>query len=180
MRLLFVKADKIGSKIIRWGLSEPASHVAVEFETSDLVYHSYVIGIRAATKRHFHETYDVVSSVRFNLSPTEDRECFNDFFDSIPDKQNYDYPALIYFGWRAFLKKYFNRDFPRFNDWQKTEGFLCTEATYLLADVLARRLGIMILPEDKDLAMVTPSQLYTLLCDKIKAENLPFSYASEE
>ena len=178
MRLLFVRADKIGSRIIRWGLSEPASHVAVEFNTSDLVYHSYVIGIRAATKRHFHANYDVVSSVSFNLTEDQDRKCFTDFFDSIPVKQSYDYPALMYFGWRAFLKKYFNHDFPRFNTWQKTEGFLCTEATYLLAEVLAQRLGIMILPEDKDLAMVTPSQLYALLCDKIKAENLPFTYAS--
>ncbi len=178
MKLLFVKANKVGSKLIRWGVGEPASHVAVMFNSSELVYHSYVVGIKKDIKRKFFDTYEVVSHIDFDFP--EDREFFNDFLDNVPDKNSYDYSALFYFGWRAFLKKYFNRDFPRLNGWQKTEGFLCTEVTYLLAEVLAKRLGIMILPEDKDLAMVTPSHLYTLLCDKIKAENLPFTYASGE
>jgi len=178
LKILFVKANKIGSKIIRWGLNEPASHVAVQFGTSAMVYHSYLTGIREAHETDFHTDYDIVSEIDLDLF--DESFILSRFEDAIPKKQTYDYPALFYFAWRGFLYKYFHRPFPRLNSWQEGGGFLCTEITYILAEILAEELAVMILPEDKDIAMVSPWTLYQLLKDNLSSKSMPFKVSNRE
>lgn len=177
MRIVFVKADKIGSKLIRWGTGEPASHVGIIFDTVDLAYHSYATGIREETKEHFTDFYDIVAEVKITATPDQEKQLQKAFKEFIPDGNTYDWPALLYFGYRAALHKFLNRPYPVLNSWQEHNGFLCTEITYISAELVATILGYQILSDDFDLAMVTPWGLFLLLVERIKKCSLPFSYS---
>lgn len=178
MKILFVRSGKIGSKLIRWGTSEPVSHVAVEFESSKFIYHSYISGIRPIEKPLFKEHYEVVCQIDLHIDYIDDEKMLRAFCAMLPEKQFYDYGALFYFAWRAALHKFFRVPYPRYNHWQDGEGFLCTEITYVLGEVIAEQLGIMLLPENHDIAMTSPWNLYELLKRKIKANGLSFSATS--
>lgn len=173
MKILFVCSDKIGSKIIRWGLGEPVSHVAVEFSSEHLIYHSYGSGINVIEPYEFYEHNHVVASISLNIA--SDKEIHSNFIASIPPIQKYDYLGLLYFAWRGFLKKFFKIPLPRLNAWQERENFLCTELDYILCNTLAEKIGIMLLPENLDIAMVSPWQLFKLMQTKIAVNRWPFS-----
>lgn len=176
MKLLAVKADMIGSKIIRWGLREPASHLAVQFSTTNETFHSYATGIHNETKAVFNAKYEIVGTLDLPLSEYKETLALRLFKDSIPAHNSYDYGAMFYFAYRAALFRVFQTPFPRLNSWQQDEGFLCTEAIYLAATVYAQQTGIMILPDDKDYAMVSPWQALQLVKERLTSCKHPFLY----
>lgn len=176
MKILFVRSNKIGSKIIQWGLDEPVSHVAVEFSDAHLIYHSYGSGITVVEPYEFYEKHSVIGSISLNVA--SDEEIHRLFKSSIPPRHGYDYLGLLYFTWRGFLKKFFNRPLPRLNAWQEQENFLCTELDYILCNTLAEKTGLMLLPENYDIAMLPPWQLFKLMQTKIAVNNWPFSVYS--
>lgn len=178
MRLVFVKANKIGSKIIRWGTGEPASHVAVIFEHNAHFYHSYLTGIHLETDQEIIDGYDIVSEINIHLNLEQERRVHDIFKASISPSSFYDYLALGYFTYRAVLHKFLGKDYPRMNAWQEGEGFLCTEVAYLVANALTTELATMVLPENFDYSMVTPWQLYELLVERIQLCKLPFVFSS--
>lgn len=173
MKILFVQSNLIGSKIIRWGLEEPVSHVAIEFSDGNLIYHSYGSGIRVIQPDEFYKHNVVVASITLNTA--SDKDIHAHFLKSLPPRQRYDYFGLLYFAWRGFLRKSFKIPLPRFNAWQERENFLCTELDYILCNTLAEKIGIMLLPENHDIAMVSPWQLFKLMQTKIAVNHWPFS-----
>lgn len=164
MHFLFVKNGLPGSRLIRWGTGEDCSHVAILFDAGGMVFHSYLTGIKKETKSRFMSKYRVVYEVSFPFtSPDDDERAYELMMDSVPVKNSYDYGALTYFTYRAALNKLFGIDYPRLNAWQDDEGFLCTELTYLGAEVYKQVMGESILPVGFDLAMVTPGRLRLMM-----------------
>ncbi len=177
MKILAVKSDKIGSKIIRWGIDEPASHIVIEFPLSQVAYHSYIFGIEAKWGHELRKHYKIVGEIDLKISPQVEKKCLDIFRESIPRKQHYDYGAIIYFGWCALMHKLFNRPYPRLNDWNEDEGFLCTEIIYLLATALAKEAAIMILPDNHDLAITKPWETINLIAERLKKCGAQYSFS---
>lgn len=159
MKLLAVRADKIGSKIIQWGTKEPASHLAVSVFDAPTVFHSYGTGIVRIPENQFFQIYEVVDEVNLPLSMRQEKDAHIYMREVSGTTNSYDYPALAYFAFRATLHKFFGTRYPLVNRWQTTEGYICTEVAYPVAEIYAELTGKMILPDDRDLAMVTPYQL---------------------
>ena len=169
MNLLFVKSDKIGSKIIRWGLGEDVSHVIVEFDGKYHQYfHSYGMRLQPLSPKEYAAIgYEVVHKIELYL-PYEEECVAQDMYYKDSKYQLYDYPSFVYFGWRAALKKFFDVPFPKRNSANERDKTLCTEALYLAADIFADITGYVILPTDMDLAITTPKDSYFKISEHVK------------
>lgn len=168
MNFLFVKSEKLGSRIIRWGTDEPASHLAVEFEREGVVYHSYGTGIQRVWDYTFKNDYEVVASVTIPTTEIQEKYIEN-YLKRSSTYQKYDYMALCYFAFRAALHKFLGISMPTQNTLNVPDNDLCTELAYLAAEGLVKAGGPMILPEGRDLAITTPWQFKKLLQLKLNA-----------
>lgn len=155
MKLLWVRSDAIGSRIITWGTGSISSHFAVEYK--GIVVHSYLIGVHATLASKFHSSYNVVHGLQFDL-PTV---VIDRIWDGMLQKkcgEFYDYPALAYWVVAAVAKKFFRVPLPKQNAWQNKDWSLCTEVARGISNNLPDR------PlKHVDLAMVLPDELYSIL-----------------
>jgi hypothetical protein len=156
VKILFVKSNLLGSKIIRWGLNEESSHVAIQFNS--LIVHSSVFGVSLVWNKSFYKHYKVVNELDYSdrLDLREEDKVFCGIMDNY-DESRYDYSALIYFIFRGLLKKLFKIPFPNKNPLNEANSFLCTE----LISKLPKRLTV-----DIDYSITSPDRLYPLLKEK--------------
>lgn len=163
MKFLFVKSPKLGSKVIQWGLGQDVSHVVIAFNgTHEEYFHSYGFGLYSMKRKEFEKfQYTVVHEIEFELEPDKERLVQMLYYRYVKDMNiKYDYPAMIYFVWRAILKKFFNIPFPAINELGAQSFNLCTEAIYVAADAYGCVTGVNILPATIDLAMITPKDAF--------------------
>jgi hypothetical protein len=141
MKLLFTyHPTKIGSRLIRWALGEPVSHVAVEFD-SGLVIHSTWSGVELTWHTTFRSDHCIPYVLE--MGPGTDEPRILETLLTIYLGQSYDYRAFIYFGWRALLLRVLGIPLPSRNIWNENRKFLCTE---LAAACLGREINPMISP----------------------------------
>jgi hypothetical protein len=159
MKILFVKSNKFGSRLIRWGLGEDCSHVAVWFESLKKALHSYGAGITELSEEDFFKINTIVHQIPVSI-PSE--EIFYYAFKAATAKIPYDYSALCYFAYRGCLKKFFNVPFPKENALDKRSKFLCTEAIYAFLDIYSLETHHTILVNSV-LSITSPYQLYLYL-----------------
>lgn len=164
MRILFVKADLIGSKIIRWATGQCCSHVAIISDTFETVYHSYGKGMERQTSKEFLKKYTVMHTISVYLSIEEEKLMLEQL--SVRTKNiGYDYGAFLYFAWRVFLNKFFKISYPKVNKWDSKEKFLCTEALYSFIESYALITNTVVLVKSAPIAMLTPHDLYLEIKD---------------
>lgn len=162
MRLLWTRSPKIGSRLIRWGLGEKASHFAVVFDDRPggygLVFHSKFTGVGLEWWGHFQKHNEVV----YQITPDTTLESEEALYQEILSRyygSRYDTKALLYWAWRTILKKLFGWPIPPRNAWGDEGAYLCTE----LAEALTRS---PFMPAElkavtvSDYGMVTPQNLY--------------------
>ena len=145
MQIIFTKSNKIGSKLIRWGLDEPVSHVAIRYD--DYVVHSRGGGVEVQKLSEFLKHSEVVYSTKVAKNvPRLFRLLLN------TNKSRYDFGALLYLTVRTLCGK-IGISLPKKNLWQTSGMFLCTEwvTSYL---------------EGKEDSMITPYNLYKKLENK--------------
>ena len=144
MRILFTKSDRIGSNLIRWGLEEPVSHVAMEVE--NLVLHSTWDGVDIDHIHTFLETREIVCSVEIpELGWEKMLEIARKY-----EGRSYDFVGLLLFAGAALSRKFFGTPLPKYNTWNQKEAFLCTEIATMA--LFGRENGI-----------ITPYELYLRL-----------------
>ena len=162
MKYLFVKSDKIGSKIIRWGLKSQSSHFAVCFDEDmgpgcGIVFHSYGSkGTHLLWLSDFLQTYQVVYAVE-PFEPTE--ESVYRAILSQDRGQGYDFKALLWWAWRGFLARFFGIPIPSSNSWQQNGYALCTK----LAEGPLKLSGMDL--TGIDFEMISPDALYKKMID---------------
>jgi len=155
MKILAVKADKIGSRIIRWGLDEPASHLAIAFKDCATV-HSYLDkGVVEVSTKKVAAFYKCVAYVDM---PVSDEMVFKDSLLSKVSGVKYDVPSFLYFGFCAARKKLLGVPFPKTNAFDSRGKFICTELLYAISETYAEMGGELILFDDKSLAITTPME----------------------
>lgn len=153
MKLLFCYSEKIGSRLIRWALREPVSHVAFQF-SSGLIVHSTFSGVGLAWNLDFHETHATPFYLDAAVENVESElELMNRMLDMYMGR-HYDYRAFLYFGWRAMLFRLFRIPLPSRNKWNDKRRYLCTE------------LAALFLGKEPD-PMISPYQLYNKLSKEV-------------
>lgn len=163
MKLLWVAADKIGSRLIRWGLDSDCSHFAVCFDEGDalgtvskgIVFHSYGKGTQLSWLKTFLRHYTVVHALEpvATLSREQEEAVYAAVLEAEDDRA-YDYPGLLWFAWRGVLFKLFGWAVGGVNRWQRREWRLCTG----VAPTVLKALGVDLKVSDPE--MVPPHDLY--------------------
>ena len=136
MRHLWTKSSKWGSRLIRWGLDEDCSHYALEFfsERGDkaLVIESrFPSGPRIRTREQFLKKNTLVHEVNYPLSVEDETNIFHDAIGHLFGLK-YDFKAVLFFAYAAFLKKFFDVPLPRYNPWGTDTMAYCSEIIFLL------------------------------------------------
>lgn len=160
MKFLWTTSDKIGAKLIRWGLDSDCSHFAICFDEDigGIVFHSQGKGAKLEWLSEFLKNNTVVHALCFKtpLTLQDEEDIYRRLVNSY-SSDRYDYPAIGWWAWRAFLKKAFNIPIGSHNRWQQRGMSLCTN---LAGGVRWLRK----LAEEKkiDLEMISPHDLHAL------------------
>lgn len=154
MRIIFTRNSTLLSKIIRAGLKEPVSHVAIVFDDK-IVFHSNLKGTHIEWFNEFKKKSDVVYTLSYDLSLEEEEAIYQSVIDKNISKP-YDFSAFLFFAYRAFMHKVFGTDYPITNPANKSWAWICVEAVGSLPEKFQPKTPI-------DLSMTSPYSLYILL-----------------
>jgi len=99
----------------------------------------------------------------------QEADIFRNVYDSINGVQ-YDYPAILYWIYVGFMRKFFDKPLPKVNEMNRTEMMYCVEIIGLLNEYL-NDLGIDL--EDYDISMLSPEQIYFILYESEMFRSLP-------
>jgi hypothetical protein len=154
MKILFTRNSLPLSRLIRWVLKEPVSHLAIVFD-DHLVFHSNLMGVHLEWFNSFKKHHEIVYEVTlFGMTLEQEERTYRaivDQFDGAP----YDFKGLLYFGVRGFLWRLFGTPFPAHNPWGSRRAFLCTEVIGTLPQ------WAMLRPTAyTGLDMISPYQIY--------------------
>jgi len=154
MQIVCTKSNLIGSKIIRWGLGEPVSHFAINFDNK-IVFHSSFSGVHLTSYPTFIKKHTVVFSLNMSLSEVEEESVYQSIIPS--EEDGYDVRAFICLALLAAKRKFFGIPFPTVNPDDNKNKFLCTE----LGEFLPEKLFVNGKPSD--FSTTTPYQLFKML-----------------
>ena len=155
MEILFTHSNMPLSKIIMWGLNEPVSHFVLVFDNHWIIQ-SNLLGISSSWLTSFKKHSEIIYAIHLNLPKETENEILKKIMDNF-DGSPYGWGEFLFFTWRTILKKLFKMPFPNKNKWGSKKGFLCTELfSFLPSDFVPVEI------KNKDLAMVSPYNLYNL------------------
>lgn len=160
VHFLWTTSSKAGASLIRWGTNGKASHFAVGFDMlgdRGVVFHSHLSGLRIDWAKDFMKNNRIVWELEPILSlqlQAEER-----LYQAVTKNYGtpYDYKALLYFGWRVFLKKILGWSIPKYNKWGDKKAFLCTEIAETMSEELKDIFQVE-LPKYK--GMISPDLLF--------------------
>ena len=154
MKLLFVRSQLLGSKLIRWGLRESCSHFAVEFGDLGVVFESKLQGGAQIHKiEEFHRTHETVHTLAFTYPQDTDA-----VFQTMMKKflgDRYDFYAFFFWCKCVLANRLFGTPIPKKNLWAKHGYNMCTE---LASGIEWIRLWAE--ATGTDLEMIGPETLY--------------------
>lgn len=168
MKLMWVTSNRIGSKLIRWGLDSDCSHFAICFDEGEvdsfdvaqgIAFHSYGHGTQLEWLKSFLCRNYVMHAIELiePLSLEREEAVYKAILNTEADRP-YDYAALAWFAWRAVMAKLLGVDISGINRWQRPEARLCTG----IAPAVLQALGVK-LPTTLDVELLAPHALYQLL-----------------
>lgn len=164
-----VSADSWGSKAIRWGLGQAASHLAVYFENQG-VLHSTLKGFGEMPAVDFDAHYRVVDSLAFAATAAESLEIMRRMQSRLNGAQ-YDRPAFVFFIWRAIMRKVAGVPFPGRNYWEQKGEVLCVEVLAAFCDAYNAVKGTTYLTSNAPWGMMSPQDCITLLRQEVGHAN---------
>jgi hypothetical protein len=136
-RIVAVYSDTPGSQLIRWGLGEKASHLAIE--VGNLVFHSELKGVNSVPANAFWANHHWVDQ-----APISTRVDWDGFLQDRLQKivkTPYDQPAFAFFAWRAALRKFAGVPFPKVNYLDSPKALICVEMVKAFDDAYAAVTG---------------------------------------
>jgi len=123
MKLLFTRSQLPLSKLIRWGLNEPVSHVAILLDEK-LVFQSNLLGVSIEGIYRLQKACEIVYVVDIPMKFCAEEDLYQLLLQQY-DGKPYDFKAFAYFAWRTVLYKLFKKPYPNKNIWQDPNSFLC-------------------------------------------------------
>jgi hypothetical protein len=163
IKIAAVKANTAGSKIIRWGLGEPASHLLIVFGRSMMAMHFYGNGFHLESVEKVYPHYSDVAAIHLRVERENDlaKWMIRDLVGA-----HYDSHGFMYFACAAAKRKLFGIPLPRRNKLQRDTQNICTEILYSFLDAYAEICGKSY-PLGRDFGVTTPMECIQLLKDLI-------------
>lgn len=158
MKIIWTRNSLPLSKLIRWGLKEQSSHVAIVFDNK-IVFHSNLMGVGIQWYNTFKKQHEVVYEIDYKMSLVDEETIYQSIINQF-DGYRYDYRAFVYFVWRGVLKRFLNKPLPKINPFDNENSFMCIE----LLKVLPKIENLNKLPEN--LSMLSPDMTYSILTDQ--------------
>lgn len=147
--LIWAKSSKPLSVIIRKLSNADCSHFAICFDRR-VVFHSDLQGVHICWLETFQASHEVVHQIEMPpLSLISEEEIYQKAI-AITGRL-YNFPGLLYFGYRLLLKRLFNLPIPNTNALGSASADMCMEVSSVLDPVI---------PIDPKLSMTTPHELY--------------------
>jgi hypothetical protein len=169
MRIAWTKSSLPLSKLILWGLSQPVSHVVIEFE-DNLVFQSNLLGTHIDYWPHFKNHVEVVFNILIPMDKDLEDKVYTKIMDEFDDHP-YGYGAFLYFTWRALLKKLFKMPLPKTNPWGSRTSFLCVGIIKGL-DVDGVDEGLReLIRTIPDVQMISPYDLFVMINSYMKSKD---------
>lgn len=146
MKIIFTKHDEIGSAIIRWATGEPVSHCGILFDNQLLLHSSPMKGGKVAIYEQFQKTNVTYSELKpkQELSLEQEERFYRNVLAYIDGQKGYDWPAVLWLGYRVLLKKYFAKPIPKKNPWNEPSMDFCSEIVLALDESMKEVFGFPI------------------------------------
>jgi hypothetical protein len=154
IKIAAVKKNALGSRLIRWGLGEDASHLILHFTQADMVMHFYGGGVHFESLAKVYDEHGYLDSAAIMIGVQNECEFVKRMIKYLVGVK-YDVHGFAYFTWAAIKRKLFGIELPRCNAYQRDYANICTEILYAFFDVYAETQGISY-PIAKDFGMATP------------------------
>jgi len=140
MEILFVKSNKLGSRLIRYVTGEACSHVAIRLN-EHLVLHAKFSGVDADLWESFKQDYEIV----YRLEPVEqvDTEKIIEKLALNYEGSHYDYAGFLYLGFYLIAKR-LGFSIGTKNAWAKGPNYMCTE---LVGELVEGEKNSLLTPE---------------------------------
>lgn len=171
MIFIFSTSNKIGSRLIRWGLNSKVSHFAVsEANICDSFVLDSTLEKNVFIKKLYEFKYTNKIVYAFEC-PDIDIKISQAMFTKLHSNLynvKYDYKGVAWLGLTVlFCKKLFKRPLPKHNQWADKKDFFCSEIAYIIRSELALYCDIKIENLDQ---MLTPDLLLDMFLksDKVK------------
>jgi len=165
MKLLWSNCNLPLSTIIQLATGQKESHFSIVFNDK-LVIQSNLYGVGLAWFNSFRKKHNIINEITVICPLEKEEEVFSNIMDQF-DGKNYDFFALLYFGWSILKNRIFHTPMPKVNKWGRADWYLCNEIYACLPSWLVPKI---------EMDMVTPGDLYKL----ISAFHLDKAQASEE
>jgi len=164
MLFLWLKSNKVGSRLIRWGLKEASSHFAICFDeqlgkTALVIESRLTTGVRPIWLGDFLATCEIVHALQAPITRGEEREFYR-LFSSRLIGRKYDTWAMGYWVYAGLMYRLFGRRLPNRNEWGENELVYCEEILQYMPEYL-EEMGVDI--SDIDLEMTSPEMAYNIL-----------------
>jgi hypothetical protein len=154
--VIWTKSDLIGSRLICWCTNTPSSHFAIVLD-SRLVFQSTLSkGVHLSWLHNFLYINTIVHRIDLKATPVQEEAIYQRMIDL--EDRPYDYPALIYMGYRYLLYKVMRTPLPVKNRLGSPRADICIELAKVL-EVIGVRMP--------SLDTATPESLYYYIKDKL-------------
>jgi hypothetical protein len=164
MEMIFTTNEKFWSRVFRFFVKEPSSHICLKFNISGFLFSidCSTEGGRLMPWDKFLGSHNIISTVVFPTSDVLEKLLFEKALFVVGKK--YDMGAYKYGLWRAVLKTLFKIPYPEINICSDPEKFACTEIIYPIQDILESQFEISF--KDVDLAAMSPWMIFSKIADE--------------
>lgn len=154
IRVWAVRSEQLASKLIRFGLNQDASHLALGI--SGAVYHSSIHGTEWLAHEAFwwgKQPKEIACFVELEATPEQEARIRDAMMAQ--SKQGYDWLAFAFFSWRCLLQLTLRIPLPTRGP-DGIESSLCVEALYSFLEIYCAVTGGSIILPGKELSVMSP------------------------
>lgn len=166
MIFLWSKSNRIGSRVIRWGIGEPSSHFSAMFfegrgDDALVIESRLSTGVRRISFKEWKRHNQIVHALKCPPALPDETALYGLIWTRLRGRQ-YDQWAMAYWVYAGLALRLFRRKLPHKNAWGKNELVYCVEILELMGDYLGS-LGIDL--SGVDVEMLSPEGSYKILRD---------------
>lgn len=162
MILMWTTSDRIGSRLIRFGTEEEASHFCLAFSINgekQLLLQQEMGGFEVLWLNKWLKTRRVVKALEpIDSSDRENRALMAEILNRFSATE-YDHGAFYYFAWRAALRRFFDIPLPPKNKWGSDRDPLCVG----IAETIYKERPEWFKKKPSEFDIITPMGLYHLM-----------------
>lgn len=131
-----MKSKTVAGHLICWGLREPISHFALEFNGA-VILHSNFFGVHAESRASLFKISNVICSKEIPLTFQEESELLCSIMSKYYGAK-YDWKWFFSLVKHAFLSRFFGRPIPSEIKSKSRDKFLCTECVTFLEPIIGK------------------------------------------